>query len=421
MRFFAFIFLQCFVLVLQANPLEIIFWHSLAGSLGTTVNQLANDFNRSQPNYRIKPIYKGEYSESLTSFAAAFRAKQPPAIIQVFEVGTPVLLYPKGIIKPVDDLMQEYGLNLPKKDFLPALRDFYSESGKLLALPFNNSIPVIFYNADVLARLGYSEKTFPKTWNELEKLASIIHQSGFPCAYTTAYPAWIHIESFAAIHGISLRDRNTQISYDDTAILNHLKRLKRWQNNHFFEYGGRANNATVLFTSGRCPLFSQSSGSYTSLASLVNFRLGVAPLPLDTGASRKRSNDVIGGAALWVVAGQSANTYRGVASFLYYLAQPEVQQRWHHQTGYLPLGIDGVYGHQGEGKNPILTIAQFDLARQAIAMNHYRSPQNLIRTINDEALESIFANIFTPEQAMKEAVRRRNWALKRFTTNTGGY
>ncbi len=44
--------------------------------------------------------------------------------------------------------------------------------------------------------------------------------------------------------------------------------------------------------------------------------------------------------------------------------------------------------------------------------------QNQIRTINDEALETIFAGIKTPQQAMDDAVVRANHALRRFTRNT---
>ena len=45
-------------------------------------------------------------------FAAAFRAHQPPAIVQVFEVGTAIMLSPEGVIKPVDLLMSEQGMAL---------------------------------------------------------------------------------------------------------------------------------------------------------------------------------------------------------------------------------------------------------------------------------------------------------------------
>ncbi|KTD25743.1 extracellular solute-binding protein [Legionella maceachernii] len=423
-RFRRIIFLFCllfFTLTVQGKPIEIVLWHSFAGHLGEEMNRLAADFNRTQPLYVVKPVYKGEYIESLTSFAAAFRAKQPPGLIQVFEVGTATMLYPKGIIKPVETLMQEQNLSLPKEDFLPAVRAFYSDENRLLAMPFNTSIPVIFYNVDAVEKAGYNANAFPQTWDELEILAGKLRKAGHPCAYTSAYPGWIQIESFLAIHGLAMIETNPiRAVYNNKAIVNHLERLKRWQKKHYFEYGGRASDATVLFTSGRCPLFSQSSGSHNSLAELVTFRLGLAVLPLDTQISKIRHNDVAGGAALWAVAGQSPLVYRGIAQFFSYLAQPEVQYRWHQRTGYLPLGTKGIYSFPNEVNYPILALAQADLGKQRDdQVRLHIGPQNQIRTINDEALEAIFAGLKTPQQAMNEAVKRANYALLRFARNTG--
>ena len=89
------------------------------------------------------------------------------------------MIHPKGIIKPVDELMQEQGFPCPKQSFLPAVRAFYSEENHLLAMPFNTSIPVIFYNADALEKLGYGENSFPRTWDEMEILASKLKKAGF--------------------------------------------------------------------------------------------------------------------------------------------------------------------------------------------------------------------------------------------------
>ncbi len=69
---------------LHAATTKITLWHSLAGQLGTELQLLIKGFNDSQADYVIKPIYKGDYIESLTSFAAAFKAHQPPALVQVF-------------------------------------------------------------------------------------------------------------------------------------------------------------------------------------------------------------------------------------------------------------------------------------------------------------------------------------------------
>lgn len=402
----------------QAKVVDIVLWHSMAGHLGDELSHLVDNYNASQADYRIRPVYKGEYTDSLTSFAAAYRAHKAPAIIQVFEVGTATMLSPKGIIKPVQQLMQEQNISLPMNDFLPAIRSFYSDSGQLLAMPFNTSIPVIYYNATALAQIGINGDNFPKTWDAFERVITQLKQSGYRGCYTSAYPAWIQIESFAALHGLPLTDKQSgKAVYNNPAILHHLQRLQRWQKLHYFEYGGRASDATILFTSGRCLFFSQSSGAYNSLAEVVRFQLGVASLPIDSSITEKRHNNVIGGAALWAVAGQSAEIERGSALFLAYVATAKTQEQWHQNTGYLPVGTTGVYSELAKNsQKKSLVLAQQELSE---SRQYYAGPQNQIRTVNDEALEAIFANLKTPEQALNDAVTRANYLLHRFARNVG--
>lgn len=407
---------------LYAKAVDIIMWHSLAGYLGQELQQMVDDFNQSQQEAIIKLVYKGDYIDSLTSFAAAFRAGQPPVLIQVFEVGTATMLSPQGIIKPVHEIMKENGYDLPESSFLPALRQFYSQNGQLQALPFNNSIPVIFYNADALAKVGYNQDNFPKTWDEMEILAAKLKKNGVRCGYSSAYPSWIQVESFSALHGLPLIDSLTRKAiYNNQAVVHHLERLKRWQAQHYFEYGGRVNDATVLFTSGRCAMFSQSSGSFNSLSRLVKFKLGAAMLPIDTSASRQRYTNVAGGAALWAVNGHSAAVYHAVALFYNYLALPQTQQRWHQKTGYIPIGLEGIYGPLAtKSTHPTIRLAQIDLAGTSRQKAYYHlGPQNQIRAINDEAMEAIFAGIKTPAKALDDAVVRANYVIRRFAKNTG--
>ena len=62
---------------------NITWWHAMGGQLGETVNKIAEDFNASQSDYKITPVYKGSYEETLTAGIAAFRAGEQPNIIQV--------------------------------------------------------------------------------------------------------------------------------------------------------------------------------------------------------------------------------------------------------------------------------------------------------------------------------------------------
>jgi sn-glycerol 3-phosphate transport system substrate-binding protein len=416
-----------FLIALLSNSLvfaertELVLWHGMAGHLGDEVRLLADDFNRSQNEFTLKPVYKGNYVETLTSFAAAFRAGEAPAIVQIFEVGTAIMLSPKGVIKPVDVLMQEQGMSLPKDEFIQSVREFYSRDGQLMAMPFNLSAPVLYYNLDILAKVGYSKTNFPRTWDEMEVLAEKLKKAGYDCTYTTAYPGWVLFESYLAIHGLPLIQANPlQAVFNTPQLAKHYQRLKRWHDLHYFRYGGRVDDATIFFTSGLCPLFSQSSGAYNSLSALVPFHLGVATMPLDTQASSVRHANVAGGAALWAVAGQSPEQYRGIAQFFVFIAKPEIQKRWHEHTGYLPIGMKGRYAQIVQSStHPTLMLARGDLEDngQAKPFKHF-GPQNQIRGINDEFLEAMFAGLISSKDALDEAIVRTNHVLLRFSRNT---
>ena len=67
---------------------EIQLWHAMGGELGEKTQAIADGFNKSQSDFKVVPVYKGTYTETMTGAIAAFRAKQAPHIVQVFEVGT---------------------------------------------------------------------------------------------------------------------------------------------------------------------------------------------------------------------------------------------------------------------------------------------------------------------------------------------
>ena len=83
---------------------EIQWWHAMTAVLGERVNEIAARFNASQNEYEVRAVHKGSYPETLTAAIAAYRAKQPPHIVQVFEVGTQTMLS-SGAVYPVFQLM----------------------------------------------------------------------------------------------------------------------------------------------------------------------------------------------------------------------------------------------------------------------------------------------------------------------------
>src|SRR4051794_19959852 len=150
---------------------EIQWWHAMGGQLGEALNALAEGFNQSQKDYKIVPVYKGTYTETMTGAIAAFRAKQQPHIVQVFEVGTATMMAAKGAIYPVHQLMVDAGETFDPSAYLPAVYGYYSTTdGKLLSMPFNSSTPVLYYNKDASKKPASTRHRKPgRTWSNTRR------------------------------------------------------------------------------------------------------------------------------------------------------------------------------------------------------------------------------------------------------------
>ena len=137
---------------------EIHWWHSMTGANNTGVNELATRFNASQSEYKVVPVFKGSYPESMTAAIAAFRAGNPPHILQVFEVGTATMMAAKGAIVPVAKVMADAKEKFNPKEYLPTVTGYYSDpKGNLLSYPFNSSTVVFYVNrtfTDQVAGMG---------------------------------------------------------------------------------------------------------------------------------------------------------------------------------------------------------------------------------------------------------------------------
>src|SRR5690606_26456596 len=111
------------------------------------VGSIAERFNASQSDYKVVPVFKGNYDETLSAGIAAFRAGNPPHILQVFEVGTATMMAAGKAIKPVYEVMETGGQKFDPSVYIPSVSGYYTTtSGKMLSMPFNSSTTVFYYN-----------------------------------------------------------------------------------------------------------------------------------------------------------------------------------------------------------------------------------------------------------------------------------
>lgn len=406
---------------------EIEWWHAMGGALGQKVNQIASDFNASQSEYVIKPVYKGTYPETMTSAVAAFRAKNQPAIVQVFEVGTASMMGAKKAVFPVYQLMEKTNEPFDPNSYLSTVTAYYTTSdGKMISLPFNSSTPVLYYNKALFKQAGIEQP--PKTWKEMGAVSQKLLDAGVKCGFTTTWQSWTQIENFGARNNLPIATKNNGFDGTDTSFLfnqapfvTHIQRMADWSKSGIFKYGGRQSDAMPLFYTQECAMVMESSAGFAGIKeNMKGIDIGVSQLPYDDTLVDKPANSIIGGASLWVMAGRPDAEYNGVAEFFTYLSSPEVQADWHQATGYLPVTKAAYALTQQQGfyqKNPgadtaILQMTTSDSTANSKGLRFGNFLQT--REIVDEELEKVWSGKQSAQTALDNAVKRGNEQLRRF-------
>ena len=407
---------------------EIQWWHAMPGELGHQLEKIANDFNASQPDYRIVPVFKGNYADTVMAAIFAFRSNTQPAIVQVNEVATATMMAAKGAIYPVYELMHDQGEQFDPTAYLPAVTGYYTDvSGNMLSFPFNASTPILYYNKDLFEKAGLNTAEPPKTYPELEVAARKLRAAGVPCGFTTHWPSWVNVENFSALHNLPIATKangfaglDARLTINNPTLVRHIGKLSEWQKTKLFDYSGRATTAEPRFQRGECGIFLGSSAARADIIAKAKFNVGYGRLPYWPDVPGAPQNTIIGGATLWVLMGRPQAEYKGVARFFTFLSRPEVQAGWHQKTGYLPITRAAFDLTRAQGfydRNPGTAIS--------IEQMTYKPPTEnskglrlgsfvLIRSAIEDELEAAFSGKLTAQQALDAAVKRGNKLLSQF-------
>ncbi|MCB2116338.1 MAG: sn-glycerol-3-phosphate ABC transporter substrate-binding protein UgpB [Rhodobacteraceae bacterium] len=405
---------------------EISWWHAMTGANAEVVEKIAADFNASQSDYKLVPTFKGTYPETLNAGIAAFRAGQAPDIMQVFDVGTGVMMAAEGAVKPVAEVLEGAGMKFDKSQYLPGIVAYYSKpDGTMLSFPYNSSSPITYINKDIFEKAGLDPNSPPKTWNEVWDMAKKIKASGAaPCGYTSTWLTWIHLENFAAWNNVPYASQQNgmepggvpELALNQPIFVNHFQALADLAKDGTFKYGGRTSEAKQIFLAGECGIFTESSGGLGDIVkSGMNY--GIGQLPYDTDGAGPQ-NTIPGGASLWVFGGHSDEEYKGVAAFFNYISQTDVQEFLHQKSGYLPVTLAAYEATKASGfydKNPGRETPITQMMGKAPTDNSkgVRLP-NLpqVRDIANEEFEKMLAGQQDAKTTMDAIVARGNAAIK---------
>ena len=332
------------------------YWYGLTGQLGEVMEAHCKRFNESQAKYEMVCTGQGGYDKAEQNTIAAFRSKQHPTLVQVYDAGT-VNFMLSGAIYPANQLVRDFALGIDWADYFPGVADYYATSkGEMWSFPYNSSTALLYWNRGAWAKIGKS--TPPATIEEWFSDLRRMKAAGVQCGFAFDYDTWMPLEQFSAIHNLPVATRDNGYSGLDAEVVFHKTRfvdyMRDWKK--LLDEGvARIQTAQTgktnlqAFADGTCAsvLTSVANHGVIGQTAVTGLEWGVAMLPVYEGT--KRQNSLVGGASLWIMQGKSKAEYEAAAAFLRFVAKPEEALWMSTVTGYIPI-TNSAFRHLRENR-----------------------------------------------------------------------
>jgi sn-glycerol 3-phosphate transport system substrate-binding protein len=321
-------------------------WFAYGGKNREVLLDLVAQFNASQDRYRIHATYQGDYFEALAKLRTALAAKAAPALTHVIIEVIPYLTE-AGVLEPLESFGGREGF-----DLVPVLaqeKGFKEgDSRPLVALPFNRSTPIAYFNKAIFRELGL---TPPTTWDELRAAAMKATKRegdarwGFECPIDWWF--WIALTGQAG--GSIIEPDGTPSLGGEAGV----RALSFWQtlvheDRTMRPPPGRDYNAWQVantdFLSGRAAMIWTSTAFLRYLEQNAKFEVGAAPLPRDA-----RLSVPTGGTMFVMPKGPPRAEQEAAYAFVRWMMLPEQANAWATRTGYIPVSRTGIAALDASG------------------------------------------------------------------------
>jgi len=407
----------------EAEVIEIDYWHAMSGITEDKIETQVERFNELHDNIEVSVEYQGGYRDVLDATQAAYRAGNPPHVIQSFEISTRQLI-DMGIFVPLQRTLEDVDWDV----FLDPVTDYYNVEGELYSMPYNSSNPILYINEDIFEEAGLDPDNPPETFQEVTEYSQQIIESG-AAEYGWVMPlhSWF-FEQWMANMGQDLAnnenariDRATSLHLDSEAAID----IFTWWNNEY-QQGNFVNpgveawqESRSIFAAQRAAMAIDSTAAIApklAAAEEEGFQVSTGYLPIHE--DYERHGTIIGGGSLWVLDGHAQEEIEAAAELVMYLSDAAQQAEWHKVTGYFPVHEDAVTMLEEEGwyeENPNHRTALnqlLDTKQVTATQGALLGPFPRIRTQVTDAMQYVFGDEKTVEEALLDAMTESETILE---------
>ncbi len=325
---------------------KVTFWHAMNGTNAEVLTKLVGEFNAAHTGkIQVDATYAGTYDDTITKYKASIQSKATPDLVMIYDIGTRFMIDAKQAV-PMQAFIDRDKLDV--SDLQPNIAGYYTVDNKLYSMPFNTSMPVMYYNKTLFQKAGLDPNKPPATLAEITAASKKLVKSGggtLDTAYGAAIYGWL-LEQFVATAGENYCDQGngrsglaTKVLFDQGASVEVVKWWQGMVKDGLAANTGRETKAAqTAFKSQQVAMVLESTGQlggFTAAAKEGGFDLGVAYYPKVKAGD---AGPIIGGASLWINGVGHADAQKEASwEFVKFLADKKSQATWHTGTGYFPI------------------------------------------------------------------------------------
>ena len=408
---------------------HLVFWHGMSGTNGEIIDYIVKTFNESHPGIEIEAQYQGSYEESINKLKAAMRTGDGPDMIQIYEAGTRFMV-DSGFVNPIQNLIDKYSIDVSHLE--EHILDYYTVNDQLYSMPLNTSIPVLYYNADMLKAIGFEGK--PQTWDDIIDISIKVREAGLAdSGIAVSNFAWwfeqvLVQQRYAMVdndNGRSAAATRCTLMDGDVALKMANKWLDMYKNGYIANIGFNTADNNAYFWAGQTAMAVDSSGGLRNFLTNIgdSFELGVAVFPA-VDAESPNGGVTLGGASIYMINNDKGEAYeKAIAEFIRYIITPEIQGYFHINSGYFPVTTEAY--ELDEVKQNLEKYPQFQTIVDQLHFSENMGFGAIYGTMVEGRavyvgyLQQMLLGELTPEEALNKSVEDINVLIEDYNLANG--
>jgi len=402
-----------------ADDLEFYFPVGVNAPAVQTIQDLTDAWAAKNPQYSVKAIYAGNYVETTTKALTAANAGKPPhvAVLLAIDIFT---LVEEDVIVAISDIA-----NSPEeKTWLDGFyKSFMADTmldGKIYAVPFQRSTPVLYYNKDAFVEAGLDPNTPPATWDEMIEMGKKLTKkdaNGNVTQWGTRIPslglagAWLYSGLVFSNGGELSSDDGINVMLDTPEAVGALEFLQKLSAEGVMASGGISwGDTPKAFVDGKAATIWTSTGNLAFVNKNAEFDWGVGFMPGGKGPGAP-----VGGGNFYIFKDIDAEHQAAALDFVKFMTSPESAAKWAIATGYIAPRADtwetpAMKAYVARLPQALVARDQLKYAKREFAtFQRGRVTKTLV-----EAIEGTLGGETTAAEALATAQKKADAVLKAY-------